>query len=141
SERDMIVLRCESKPSDLFAVLDDCGISGKQLHSVNERTDLVISRENLHDERRFRDALAQRLGNAATLEDGWSAVSVVGAGINASYVNVRTGANLLARHAIVPLMLSTSSFRITWMLPRDRADDAVKALHHGFIEAAQPLLP
>jgi hypothetical protein len=38
-------------------------------------------------------------------------------------------------------MISTSSFRITWMIPRDRTEEAVKILHYGFIEAPGTLLP
>jgi aspartokinase len=38
-------------------------------------------------------------------------------------------------------MVATSSFRITWMVTRDRINEAVQALHHQFIESAQPLLP
>jgi aspartokinase len=38
-------------------------------------------------------------------------------------------------------MVATSSFRITWMVPRERTNEAVQALHHEFIEAEHPLLP
>jgi aspartate kinase len=102
---------------------------------------MVISRENLHDEPRFRKALESRFGRSARLLDGLAAVSAVGAGINATYAHVRSGSTLLAERGIVPTMVATSSFRITWMLPRDRTSEAVQALHHGFIESAQPLLP
>jgi aspartate kinase len=102
---------------------------------------MVISRENLHDEPRLRSALEERFGGRARLVDGLATVSAVGAGINASYANVRTGSALLEEKGIAPAMVATSSFRITWMLARDRTDEAVQALHHRFIESAQPLLP
>jgi aspartate kinase len=102
---------------------------------------VVISRENLHDEARLREGLQQRLGGRARLIDGLGAVSVVGAGINATYANVRAGAETLASLGIEPAGTATSSFRITWMIPRDRTDEAVRALHAKFIESARPLLP
>jgi hypothetical protein len=37
--------------------------------------------------------------------------------------------------------VATSSFRITWMIPRDRMDEAVRLLHRLFIEQEKPLLP
>ena len=141
SERDVIMLACDGRPLELLALLDERGVAGKQLHIVDERAEMVISRENLHDEKLLRDALQTRLGERARLIDGWAAVSVVGAGINASYANVRAGAGLLAGSGIPASMLSTSSFRITWIVPRDRTDDAVRVLHHGLIEAPQALLP
>ena len=141
SERDVIVLEGDTRPSDLLALLDERGVAGKQLHVFSEKTTVVISRENLHDEARLRDALQTRLSGRARLVDGLAAVSVVGAGINATYSNVRAGSETLARIGITSAGTATSSFRITWMVPRDRTNEAVKALHERFIEAEQPLLP
>ncbi len=120
---------------------DVSSVAGKQLHVFDNRVDMVISRENLHDEPRLRAGLESRFSGQARLIDGLAAVSAVGAGINASYANVRTGSALLEQTGIAPAMISTSSFRITWMVPRDRTKEAVQALHHRFIESAQPLLP
>jgi aspartate kinase len=102
---------------------------------------MVLSRENLHDEPRLRAALDSQFGGRVRLIDGLAAVSAVGAGINASYTNVRAGSALLEEKGIAPAMIATSSFRITWMVPRDHMNDAVQALHDRFIESAQPLLP
>jgi aspartate kinase len=141
SERDVLVLEGEARAADLLAVLDERGVAGKQLHVFAERSTVAISRENLHDEARLRDALQTRLAGRARLVDGLAAVSVVGAGINATYGNVRAGSDALAGRGIIPAGTATSSFRITWMVPRDRADDAVRTLHARFIESQHPLLP
>lgn len=141
SERDIVMLDASAPPADVVALLEQRGVAGKQLHVFNDRTTVAISRENLHDEERLRDALQTRLGGRARLVDGLAAVSVVGAGINATYANVRTGADTLAARGIVPAGTATSSFRITWMIPRDRTEDAVRALHARFIESERPLLP
>jgi aspartate kinase len=141
SERDVIVLEGDTRPADLLALLHERGVAGKQLHVFADHTTVVISRENLHDEARLRDALQTRLGGRARLIDGLGAVSVVGAGINATYANVRAGSETLARVGVSAAGAATSSFRITWMVPRNRTNDAVRALHERFIEAEQPLLP
>jgi aspartate kinase len=141
SERDLVILDADSTPGDVLAALDDGGVPGKQLHVFDERTTVAISRENLHDESRLRDTLASRFGDRVRLIDGLAAVSVVGAGINATYRNVREGAAALASIGISPSGTATSSFRITWMVPREQMNDAVRALHRRFIEAQQPLVP
>src|SRR5687767_10307216 len=138
SERDILMLESEAPPADVLALLEERGVPGKQLHIFKDRTTVAISRENLHDEPRLRDGLSASLGGRARLVDGLAAVSVVGAGINATYANVRAGAAALAASGIEPAGTATSSFRITWMLPRERTDDAVRLLHQRFIEA-QPL--
>ena len=141
SERDIVMLDASAPPADVVALLEERGVAGKQLHVFSDRTTVAISRDNLHDEARLRDALQTRLGGRARLVDGLAAVSVIGAGINATYANVREGTDVLNALGIVPAGTATSSFRITWMIPRDRTDDAVRALHTRFIEATRPLLP
>ena len=141
SERDVLVLQADAKPSEVLGLLDERGVAGKQLHVFDTRVDMVISRENLHDEPRLRTELDSRFGGHARLIDGLAAVSAVGAGINATYANVRAGSALLEEKGIAPSMISTSSFRITWMVERRRTDETVRALHHRFIELENPLLP
>jgi aspartate kinase len=141
SEKDVIVLDSEAPPGDLLALLDERSVAGKQLHVFGDRLTVVISRENLHDEAKLREAMLSRLGGRARLVDGLAAVSVVGAGINASYANVRAGSDTLSAAGMAPAGTATSSFRITWMIPRDRTTDAVQALHRRFIESRQSLLP
>lgn len=141
SERDVLVLEADVAPGELLAVLDERAVAGKQLHAAAGRCHLVVSRENLHDESRLREALHARFGTRARLLDGFGAVSAIGAGINATYRNVRDGAALLGEVGIDANRISTSSFRITWIIPRDRIDDAVRGMHARFIEAQQQLLP
>jgi aspartate kinase len=144
SERDVLVLTASGDSAALLALLDERGVSGKQLQIERqeggpERVSLVVSRENLHDEARLRQELAGRLGGAARLLDGLGAVSVIGAGINATYGNVRRGSACLTAMGAEPAGLSTSSFRITWLVPRAHLDEAVRALHRTFLEP--PPLP
>ena len=141
SERDVIVLEGDAHVMDLLAVLDERNVAGKQLHAFGEHAHFVISRENLHDEGRLRDALQTRLSGRARLIDGLAAVSAVGAGINTTYANLRTGADALAAIGVAPAGVATSSFRITWMVPRDRTDDAVRALHARLVAGAGARVP
>ena len=141
SERDLLVLQAAGDATRLLSILDECGVSGKQLHVVSvggaaDGTTLVVSRENLHNEDRLRRTLGEAFGTDAQVVDGLGAVSVVGAGINATYQNVRRGAACLQDHHIRSSGLATSSFRTTWLVQRDQLNDAVRALHTTFIAAA-----
>jgi aspartate kinase len=141
SERDILMLHADAPPGDVVNLLDEYGVAGKQLHVFDTMTTIAISRENLHNEPRLRDALHMRLGGRARIIDGLAAVSVIGAGINATYATLRAGAETLARVGVSTTGTATSSFRITWMIPTERTADAVAALHERFIESALPLLP
>ena len=141
SERDTLVLQFDGagepiqhdRSADLLALLDKYGVAGKQLHQVGERLTLIISRENLHEESRVRDALAARFGSAVRLTDELGALSVVGSGINASFENLRRGSETLEQAGLMPRAVATSSFRITWMIERTGLDDGVRLLHRTFL--------
>ena len=139
SERDILVLQAMANPERLVELLDECGVSGKQLHvttigTAADAATLVISRDNLHNEDRLRKELTAVFGDRARVADGLGALSVVGAGINATYANVRRGSKCLHEHGIVSQGLSTSSFRTTWLVERSRLDDAVRLMHAEFLE-------
>jgi aspartate kinase len=142
SERDVLVLHTALPPQELMTLLDEHATAGKQLHvssyAGSPQTTLLISRENLHDEDRLRAALQARCGERVRLLDGLGVVSAIGAGITASYRYVRAGTSELAEHGIEPAGISTSSFRVTWTIPRDRLDEAVRGLHQCLIESARP---
>ena len=134
SEKDVIVLESDAAAAEVLSLLDERLVPGKQLHIFDNRTTVVISRENLHDENQLREAIGKRTGAGTRLVDGLAAVSVVGAGINATYGNVRAGNETLRASGIEPRGTATSSFRITWMVARERMDEAVRALHRRFID-------
>jgi aspartate kinase len=149
SERDLIVLQARGTSatlSSLFEMLDKRGTAGKQLHIASfghgcDGMTVLISRENLHDEGRLRRDLEERFSADTSLIDGLGAVSVVGAGINASYVNVRRGMTMLAEGGIDARAVATSSFRISWLIASGQVDEAVRRLHYGFIEQNRPRVP
>ena len=140
SERDVLVLEADSDGAakDVLALLDEHHVAGKQLHVAGDRLTLVISRENLHEEARVRDAIAARSASACASHDTLGAVSVVGAGINASFENVRRGSAALAGDGMAVAAIATSSFRITWMIDRARLDDAVRLLHGRSSRSSKP---
>ena len=146
SERDILLLQAARDPMRVVEVMDECGVSGKQLHVAalgvpGDGATLVISRENLHNEDRLRRQLDAAFGSEVRLVDGLGALSVIGAGINATYVNVRRGSTCLNSHGIASHGLSTSSFRTTWLVERTVLDRAVRLLHAAFLEHSEPRVP
>jgi aspartate kinase len=147
SEQDVLVFSLEGAASELLTALDELGVTGKQLHLSRrpsggpEQLSLVVSRENLHEEDRVRRVLADRFGRALHIADTLGAVSAIGAGINATFGTVRRGTAALESLGAAPAGISTSSFRVSWMIGRDRLKDAVRALHHEFIEKTGEPVP
>jgi aspartate kinase len=137
SERDVILLDGDAHPVELLGLLEELQIGGKQLHIMGRRASVVISRENLHSETNLREGLRSELDDKVKIVDQLAAVSVVGVGINSSYANAVDGTAVLLKEGIIPAGIHTSSFRITWMVPRDRMEHAVRQLHRQFIERCE----
>jgi len=145
SEKDVLLVDAD-RTLPILEALDDHHVTGKQLHIIHGGSDpgsvnigrltLVVSRENLHDEERVRRAIMERFGVACRIVDSLGAVSVVGAGINASFQNVRRGTAALEDKGLTARGIATSSFRITWLVDRGSVDDAVRLLHETFIRTA-----
>jgi aspartate kinase len=134
SERDVLVLHGSAAPGEILEFLDEHRVAGKQLHVADGRLTLVVSRENLHEEGRVRTAIDAHFGRQVTIVDTLAAASVVGAGINASFHNVRRGSDALAAAGVTSDGMATSSFRITWMVDGTRVEETVRLLHQTFIE-------
>ena len=142
SEHDVLVIESDAGAENLLTALDEHHVAGKQLNvsTGTGHTALVISRENLHDEGVQR-AMTARFGERVRFISGLGAVSAIGSGINATYANIRAGLSVLRDADIQCRGISTSSFRITWIVPDAEVDSAARALHARFVESAAPPVP
>jgi aspartate kinase len=135
----------EDAPEALLAVLarlDEREVPGKQVlfHAGaggRGAASLVLSLENLHDWPELRHALASEPRLA--MREGVGAVSAIGAGINASFRNLRRACARAAAERLTLLGVSTSGFRISLLLPEAELVPAVRALHHELMEQPEPV--
>ena len=67
--------------------------------------------------------------------DSAAAVSIIGAGITASHNKVLQGSQVLRELNVRYFGIATSSFRVTWLMDRERVEEVVRLFHHGFIES------
>lgn len=122
----------------LFEILEAYKILGKQIRFEVDRDgyflSLAFSLENIHDFKRFIQLLNDRFGDSVTIREDVGTVSLIGDGINQDYTNVRDMLDILNTHNIKPLGISTSSFRISTIIPSHYVKDVVILFHRFFIE-------
>lgn len=146
SEQELVLLGCEGLPRlvELLAFLDERQTAGKQAlfqagPGQGGAASLVLSLENLHDFEALRRGLADRFGAALRLREGVGAVSAIGAGINASFDNLRRACACVARLGVPVLGVSTSGFRISLLLEQPALVEAVRALHQELVSEGEPV--
>src|ERR1700740_3599670 len=126
SEKEVVMI--QSREVDrLLSVTDDFGVPGKQLHVIDAGTEqdgiaMVVSKENLHQADRLRTALE---AIPARWNDSVGAVSVIGTGITASHQRLLQGTQALRALNVPCSGIGTSSFRITWLVEREKVDEVV----------------
>jgi aspartate kinase len=138
SETGLVALTtADDGPDLLFRLLehlDERQVAGKQLlfqdwPGRGGSGSLVLSLENLHDFPTLRRDLAAAFAGRVQLRDGLGAVSAIGAGINATFHNVRRAFAVLSGQGAAVLGLSTSSFRISLLVEEAAVLEAVRGLH------------
>jgi aspartate kinase len=141
SEKGLVLL-CAPRADAVALVgvlerLDARGAAGKQLRfEAPVGASLVLSLENLHDFDGLRAELRARFPQVEVVE-GIGAVSAIGAGINATFRNVRESVRLVAPLARPVLGVATSSFRVSLLMDASAVDAAARLLHEGLVEEPQ----
>src|ERR1700722_2884277 len=142
SEKEMVLI--QSREVDrLLKVTDDFGVPGKQLHVTAVGTEqdgisMVVSKENLHQISNLRTALETI---PAHWNDAVGAISIIGTGITASHERLLQGLYALRELNVHCFGIATSSFRITWLIEREKVDKVVQFFHLIFIDEANPVVP
>ena len=149
SEKGLVTLTTRGRTDGLarlLDLLDKRQVGGKQLYFERESSEdgfatVVLSLENTHPFAEVRQELSQTFGKELVLRESVGAISAIGAGINASFANVRRFVQTLAAMGVPLLGLSSSSFRISALVEERRVEDAVRRLHAELVAPAEPTAP
>ncbi len=126
-------------PKELLELCRRLRLRTKQLsfHLQDQREGIlsliVPEKENYHLTAALQE-LGESLAGHLRIVPDCAAVSMIGSGITEHYDILLEAASLLEREGIAPLACHTSSFRISWIVPRRQMAGAVRALHGGFID-------
>jgi aspartate kinase len=131
---DEIVYRVAgASPARLFSALADAGVNVDTIVQTDER--IVFSAPS-EDDVRVRDTL-DTLGGQWSADAELGKVSVVGAGMKSHPGVAATTFATLGDEGIEPVMVTTSSLRITYHVRKADVDRATRALEAAVAELQQ----
>ncbi len=98
------------------------------------KASIIISGKNILDSKAFEYELSNNVGDEVLIENGLGAVSLIGDGINSDNKIIIESLNLLVESKIEVLGISTTSFRITFLLLGNSVKDCTRVCHKKWIE-------
>ena len=119
----------------MLEFLDAAGAAPKEVaaHPGAGFGALLLSLENIHGFPALRADLERRFGADVICREGVGSAAVVGAGIGADGSYLRRALAVLGELDVPVEAVHTSSLRLLFLVPAERAKECVRRLHDEFL--------
>ncbi len=101
--------------------------------SKQSTASFVVSTNNIYGWEQVKSALQNRLGENIEFDADLAALSIIGEGLNRNNLTLLETIGLLADNQISVLGITTTSFRISLLVPRDRIEKSVELCHTRWV--------
>lgn len=93
----------------------------------------VVSTQNIYGWEQIKAALLEKLGADMDVDTGLAALSLIGEGLNRNNLTLMAALDLLEGGGIPVFGVTTTSFRISLLIPRNRIDESVQRCHSHWV--------
>jgi len=104
------------------------GSDGRQ-----SRASFVISTQHIYGWEQIKTALINKIGSGIEFDTDLAALSLIGEGLNRNNLTLLRTLDLLADNEIPVFGTTTTSFRISLLLPRNRIEKSVQLCHNRWV--------
>jgi aspartate kinase len=148
SEKEITRLRIKGKTalSDFSwasAFLEREQVPMKEVHVTEisddpnpSRASFIVSSTNIYGWTEIKAKMEQHLGDAVQFDTHLSALSLIGEGLNRDNTTLIEAITLLEQHNIPIAGVTTTSFRISLLVPREKIDESVRLCHGKWVADA-----
>jgi aspartate kinase len=145
SEQEITRVRIcgDQAPADFkraLEILESEQVPVKEVHvasieddSEPSRASLAVSSPDVYGWTQIREKMARALGASVRFDTHLGALSLIGEGLNRTNVTLIEALMLMARHGIPVAGVTTTSFRISLLVPRSAIDEGVRLCHANWI--------
>lgn len=103
-------------------------------NDVNERASVLISGKILIGWNSIKEELTSKLKDGIIVESGLGAISLIGDGINRDNFILNESLKILEKYSIRIKGISTTSFRITFLMSNEAVNECARIFHKKWIE-------
>jgi aspartate kinase len=102
------------------------GITAAGRHS---KASFVVSTQNIYGWEQIKAALKNKIGDRMDIDTDLAALSLIGEGLNRNNLTLLETLDLLAQNMIPVSGITTTSFRISLLVPREQIEKSVQLCH------------
>lgn len=99
----------------------------------HSKASFVISTQNIYGWEQIKTALINKVGPGIEFDTDLAALSLIGEGLSRNNLTLLEALDLLAGNGIPVLGITTTSFRISLLVPRNRIEKSVQLCHHRWV--------
>ncbi|NNL75660.1 MAG: aspartate kinase [Desulfobacterales bacterium] len=100
------------------------------------KASFVVSVQNIFGWEQMKFALEKKIGKGINFETDLAALSLIGEGLNRNNLTLLEALDLLARNRITVFGITTTSFRISLLVPRKNIKKCVQLCHSRWLEGS-----
>ena len=126
---------------DLLALLDEKQINIKELNvtesekeDIRSKASFVVSYKNIYGWEKLKSELDKKFKNKIEFDYGLSALSIIGEGLNRDNEILLESLRTFENEKIKISGISTTSYRLSFLIPKDLLEVSIKLMHKKWIE-------
>ena len=116
--------------------IKEVNVAGSVTNDYQPKASFVVSTGNILGWDKIRATLNDMIGNDIEFDSGLAALSLIGEGLNRNNLTLLKALDLLAEIGISVNGITTTSFRISLLVPRSQIEKAVQFCHNHWIADA-----
>lgn len=99
----------------------------------HSKASFVVSAGHIYGWEQTKDEMKEKVGPDITFDSDLATVSLIGEGLNRNNQTLLETINLLKQHDIIVSGITTTSFRISLLVPQNRIDQSVQLCHARWV--------
>ena len=113
--------------------IKEVNVTGITTAGNHSKASFVVSTQNIYGWDQIKAALKNKIGARIDFDTDLAALSLIGEGLNRNNLPLLDALDLLAQNAIPVFGITTTSFRISLLVPREQVEKGVQLCHARWV--------
>jgi aspartate kinase len=113
--------------------IKEVNVTGITAAGKHSKASFVVSTQNIYGWEQTKAALKNKIGDRIGIDTDLAALSLIGEGLNRNNLTLLETLDLLAQNKIPVSGVTTTSFRISLLVPREKIEKSVQLCHARWV--------